>query len=75
MPRGSTLRVLLGWPFRLHWSTDNWAHATDTQATSPGPGLYFADIPAPAQPGSIVFTFFWTDSQRWQNIDYRVTVP
>jgi hypothetical protein len=32
------------------------------------------DIRAPAPPVSIHFTFFWTESQRWQNIDYKVDV-
>ena len=75
VPRGSTLRIILGWPFRLHWSIDGWAHTNDTIATSSLPGVYFMDLAINTdQVGPVLFTFFWTDLQTWQHIDYRVYV-
>jgi glucoamylase len=70
----STLRIVLAWPFRLHWSNDGWSHPTDSPAASPAQGLFFVDLPPLMRQGAFVFTFFWTESQQWQQVDYQVAV-
>ncbi len=72
--RTSKLRIVLGWPFRLHWSDDGWTHSAGTTATSPAPGLFFVDLPPLMRQGALLFTFFWTELQQWQQISYRVNV-
>jgi glucoamylase len=70
----STLRIVLAWPFRLRFSDDGWMHAADMDASSPADGLYYVDLPPRMRPAKLRFTFFWTELQQWQNIDYEVNV-
>ncbi len=72
--QSATLRILLDSPFALHWSIDDWAHTNDSVALSPGPGIYYVDVPALSRQGRISFTFFWTQMSGWQRIDYVVEV-
>jgi glucoamylase len=72
--QSATLRIVLAWPFRLHWSSDGWAHTTDSDASSPAPGLFYFDLAPLTRQGAFVFTFFWTELQQWQQIDYQVNV-
>jgi glucoamylase len=68
------LRIILPWQFLLHWSNDGWANTSDTPARSPAPGIFYADLPALGRQGALVFTFFWTELQQWQDVDYKVNV-
>jgi glucoamylase len=72
--RSATLRIILAWPFTLHWSSDAWNHTTDIHASSPITGLFFADLPPLMRSGSLVFTFFWNELRKWQQINYVVNV-
>jgi glucoamylase len=72
---GQILRVQAPAPFRLHWTSDEWQTVQDTDSTPSGLGIYFVDIPvAKSQHAPIRFTFFWTDSERWEGRDYEVGV-
>lgn len=71
--RGSTLRVIMPAPFRLHWSADGWQTATDTDSSATGLGIHYVDIPLqPAARGPIRFTFFWSEAGRWEGKDFEV---
>jgi glucoamylase len=70
----TTLRIVLGWPFSLHWSVNDWATSTDTIATSPGERLFYVDVPPLSRQCSIVFTFLWTHTNTWQGVNYTVDV-
>jgi glucoamylase len=70
----TTLRVVLAWPFSLHWSVNDWATSTDTIATSPGERLFYVDVPPLSRRCSIVFTFLWTHTHTWQGVNYTVDV-
>ncbi|MGB9206237.1 MAG: hypothetical protein WCB94_19925 [Terriglobales bacterium] len=72
--RSEKLRIILAWPFRLHWSNDGWAQTFSTDSSSPAPGLFFVDLPPLMRQGTLLFTFYWTRLQQWQQIDYRVNV-
>jgi glucoamylase len=72
--QSSTLRIILAWPFRLRISDDGWMHAVDVDAASPAPGLFYVDVAPRMRPTMLLFTFFWTELQQWQNIDYAVNV-
>lgn len=72
--QSATLRIILGFAFRLHWSADSWLHATDEDAIAAAPGLFYVDLGPLLRQGTFQFTFFWLELQKWQNIDYQVSV-
>lgn len=83
VPAGCVLRIMAPTSFVLHWSTDGWAHVTDTRSNSGGLGSDFVDIVMPSVPGAAAcFTFYWTGdarypffnrrAQQWEGRDYQV---
>ncbi len=75
IPAGQTLRIIDGQRFRVVWSADNWATTTTQDSRVVGyPGSY-ADIPTTAkQTGSIVFTLFWPEQNRWLGRNCEVKI-
>jgi glucoamylase len=73
--RGHTLRIMAKADFELTYSLDSWNQADRLKATSTTVGIYFTDVPVPAeQGGSLTFTFLWSDSQRWEGRDFLVEI-
>lgn len=73
--RGDTLRIQAQDAFRLRWSDDGWNTVRDTAASSTALGVAFVDVPIGAdQQAPILFTFLWTDANRWEGRDYVVAV-
>ncbi|MFZ0736621.1 MAG: glycoside hydrolase family 15 protein, partial [Candidatus Acidiferrales bacterium] len=73
--RGYTLRVQVPAPFRLHWTSDEWGTAKDSESAKTSFGVEFVDIPiAATQRAPIRFTFFWPKSNSWEGCDYAVAV-
>ncbi len=71
---GKILRLELLAPAVVHWSADGWKTAHDIKTLDTGLGLHIADLPTdrlPAETG-ILFTFYWTEANRWEETDYRV---
>ena len=60
----------------MHWSIDGWQTFVDTNTRDTGLGIYTLDLPTASLPvgSQVVFTFFWTQDNRWQGEDYSVTV-
>jgi len=73
---GKTLRVELSAPGVVHWSSDKWLTVHDDRTSRNAFGVHLVDLPvAGLAPGStIVFTFFWPEGQRWENVDFSVVV-
>ena len=72
---GQVLRIQTPASFRLHWTNDGWASATDTPSTSTGIGIEFADIAIRGdQSAPLQFTFLWTGNNRWEGRDYEVGI-
>jgi len=72
---GRTLRIQASAGFRLHWSSDEWHTANDTDSVSIALGSHFFDIPIPLdQQAPIRFTFLWTKDSRWDGNDYEVAI-
>jgi glucoamylase len=72
---GSTLRVLAGATFSLHWSPDEWRSVRDSSSVATGVGVDFVDIPVSAnQTTPLRFTFFWTKPGRWEGKDFSVAI-
>lgn len=70
-----TLRIQAPAPFRLRWSQDEWRTTQDTPATATALNIHFVDIPVHKdQSGSIRFTFYWTDEDRWEGKDYQTKI-
>ncbi|PAQ02339.1 glucan 1,4-alpha-glucosidase [Mesorhizobium mediterraneum] len=76
LPAGKMLRVELLARAVVHWSSDNWATAHDAETTENAFGIHLTDLPvADVSPGNtIVFTFFWSDAGRWENVDFSIGI-
>ncbi len=76
MPMGKLLRIELFDAALIHWSTDGWVHTHNTDTTETAFGIHLADLPVGglAAGQAVVFTFYWPDAGRWENVDFCVTV-
>jgi glucoamylase len=76
IPKGKKLRIELLAPAKIHWSTDQWTKVNDTQPQPTGLGLYYADLPLDKLKigEEVVFTFYWTEEDRWEDRNYSVKV-
>ena len=76
MTAGTTLRIDLLVSATVHWSTDGWQTVQVTRTHDTGLGLHVADLTtvAIAPESQIVFTFFWTENNRWEGTDFMVRV-
>jgi glucoamylase len=74
MLAGKTLRIEVLAPAMIHWSTDNWRTATDTDTRDTGLGLYVADLSTQKfKPETqIVFTFYWPGDRHWEGTDFSL---
>ena len=57
----------------IRWSADGWTTTNEAKTADSGLGIYYADLPLPSH-GSVVFTFKWKESGRWEGKDFRVEV-
>jgi glucoamylase len=72
---GTTLRIQGAAPFRLRWTTTEWAAVEDTASTPTALGIEFVDVPiGRLQAAPIRFTFFWPGAGRWEGRDFAVAV-
>jgi len=74
--RGRVLRLEFMEEARIHWSSDNWNTTADSLTIPTGLGLYRLDLPtADLTDGGIIrFTMFWPKQNRWQGVDFQVSV-
>jgi glucoamylase len=72
---GIRLRIVDTVRFRLKYSLDNWATDTTVPSHPVGyPGSY-VDVPtAEGASGTIVFTLYWPDQDKWLGRNFEVTV-
>jgi len=75
MVQGGTLRIMDAQHFRVTWTADNWATKNALDSRSVGRPGSFVDIQTtPSQTGSIIFTLFWPEDNRWLGRNYEVTI-
>lgn len=77
MAAGKVLRIETRTPAVVHWSTDGWRTAQDTQTEDTSLNIYHADLPTDRLPvgAMISFTFRWPDEDnRWEETNYEVQV-
>ncbi|MFX1296614.1 MAG: glycoside hydrolase family 15 protein [Promethearchaeota archaeon] len=70
------LRVELPSPAIVHWSTDNWKTAQDSQTKDSGLGLHYVDLPTiNFEAGTqLVLTFHWSKTDQWEGKDYHLKI-
>ena len=73
---GKIIRIETAQPFNLHWSSNNWTVTQDTTSTPSVFGTYHVDIETANgnELTNIVFTFFWTEDNRWENTNYEIAI-
>ncbi|MEB3829619.1 glycoside hydrolase family 15 protein [Phormidium sp. CCY1219] len=72
---GYTLRIQAATGFKLRWCADNWQTQQDSPSSPTRLGIEYVDIPiSHTQEHPICFTFFWTQTQQWDNRNYRVAI-
>ena len=75
MTQGGTLRILDANRFSVVWTPANWATTHHLDAHGVGRPGYFADIATTAeQSGSILFTLYWPEQNRWLGRNYEVEI-
>ncbi|RUX06225.1 glucan 1,4-alpha-glucosidase [Mesorhizobium sp. M8A.F.Ca.ET.059.01.1.1] len=74
LPAGKALRIELMAAATVHWSTDDWATAHDSQTVEIAFGIHLVDLPTAGLPegNTLVFTFFWPGTGDWENVDFSV---
>jgi glucoamylase len=73
--KGNTLRIITEVSATVFWSVDNWEHVQQKDAIDGGFGIHYIDVPVDAFDGeSVVFTFYWTDAQHWENKNYEIKI-
>ena len=76
IPAGKTLRIELLAAARVHWTADEWATSRDDDTREIGSGIHLVDLATQNVPSGshIRFTFYWRDAERWEGMDFAVTV-
>ncbi|MDE1154221.1 MAG: glycoside hydrolase family 15 protein [Acidobacteriaceae bacterium] len=75
MVQGGTLRIIDQQRFRVIWTDDSWATKNTLESRVVGKPGSFADIQTSwDQTGSIEFTLFYIEENRWLGRNYEVTV-
>ena len=73
--QGGILRIMDAARFRVVWSADGWATKSATDARIIGrPGAVVDITIGPQQTGSIVFTIFWPEQNRWLGRNVEVNI-
>jgi len=72
---GHTLRIQASFPFKLHYTQNDWVTKEDVIANSTMVNVFFVDIPVPRkQRKPIRFTFYRTEEARWEGKDFIVGI-
>jgi glucoamylase len=59
----------------MRYSLDNWATSHDADAVATELSIHYSDLRmAPEQTAAPRFTFFWTDTRKWNGSDYAVAI-
>jgi glucoamylase len=76
IPCGKALRLELGARAMVHWSADGWQSASDHQTRETAFGTHVVDIETGTLGfgQTVVFTFLWSDMDRWENTDFKVHI-
>ena len=71
---GTTLRLICGDAFRVRWTSDGWKNKRDFKAIELKMGLFYADIVVPKGATKLEWTFFYTQSLKWDGENFTIEV-
>jgi glucoamylase len=77
IPVGKKLRIVISRHARVVWSVDEWANTNTSEAVREDIlNLWFVDVPTDkvAVNGVAAFTFFWSDVQGWEGVNYSLEI-
>lgn len=76
IPKGKILRIHLSDPFKVRWSLNLWETYEDIDAKTNELGVWYADLPTElsSKGTQFAFTFFWQQSQKWEGVNFEVSV-
>jgi glucoamylase len=74
--QGKTLRIETLALAQLRWSGDEWRTATDETSRDTGLGVHVIDLPSEKLHGcgTLQFTFYWPEAERWEGKNFEVKV-
>jgi glucoamylase len=73
---GQVLRIEVLAPAVVHWSIDHWRQVHDSATRNSGLGMHFVDLATDrlASESIIDFTFYWPAADRWENVNFAISV-
>jgi glucoamylase len=76
VPKGKILRLQALACSTVKWSVDNWETSSEVITLDTGLGVFYADLPTTElnHETEIQFTFYWHDSENWENKNYTLTI-
>ena len=60
----------------VHWSVDGWQTVHDTATRDTTLGVHIVDLPTTQLRAgdSVDLTFYWSDVNRWEGVDFAICV-
>jgi glucoamylase len=76
MAAGRRLRVETLASATIVWTANGWQEVLEMGTSDVGLGIFVADLPTSSVPsgGQVEFTFHWTESARWEGVNFVVLV-
>ncbi|HEY0030007.1 MAG TPA: glucan 1,4-alpha-glucosidase [Bacteroidia bacterium] len=76
IPKGRILRIHCLAAATIHWTSDNWATTQDISTLDSSLGNHFADLSIADldYDQKLIFTFYWHDSDTWENKDFVLAI-
>ncbi len=73
---GMNLRVDVLASARIRWTLDNWRTTQEIETADSGVGVHYAllDMRDGHEGDKLIFTFFWTEAEKWEGKDFQVIV-
>ena len=73
---GKNLKIEVASPCEISWTIDNWKTKEKNSVADSGLGIYFLDLNTKNLPSGdkIIFTFFWTEANKWEGKDYTIEI-
>jgi glucoamylase len=73
---GKKLRIEVKAPAVVHWSSDGWEDAKDTNTQDTGLGVYLVDLPTEQMKAGdkVSFTFYWLNDEHWEGQNFQAEV-
>jgi len=75
LPRDKKLRIELKGPALIHWTDDNWVTKQHILTRDTHLGIFVAELTPKNNDGTeLIFTFFWLNTDRWEDKNYSVAL-